>query len=817
MKARRRAFPFRLHPVTAAVATVFGFAPGLALAQEVVAQASAAPPATEDAIEEITVTATRRRESVQDIPLNITAISGNAIAEQKLENLADLVRVVPGLFLVDQGGRDQNLLTVRGLSVDALTSSEGVGTDGGGVVAQYIGDVPLYIDLRLKDLERVEALLGPQGTLYGAGTLGGAIRYLPNRPKFGETSLEVQTETFAMSHSDDFGFGGELIGNLPLADRLAVRALFGVDDEPGFIDQDFLLREPGVSDPEPDFGDPAAVAANLDSRNDVNDLRTTYGRLALRWGITDNIESTLSYHFQEQESGGRTINHSRGFGTGRYVSAERYLEPNDRRYQLGSLEVQFDLGFATLTSATGYSDYDEQGQRDQTELLLNFEYGYEDFPSFSAYTAEDSQEIRISQEVRLVSNGDGRVSWIVGGFYNEFELDATSEEFVPGFPEFAGIDRPDNLEYLQLTEQESTEKAVFGELGFAFTDKLKLTVGARFFDFEDKQAVGFALPLVDGSAPDEILIDPERVKVSDDDTIFKGNLSYQFTPDVLGYVTVSEGYRIGGSNAVPACQDPLPPGQNVCALPNERLVLPDKTLNHELGLRTTALGGRLIVNAALYYIEWDDIQVDGTTVNGNIPITVNAAKAESKGIELSMQARLGERWNLDANYAYNKAELTEDAPGIVGDSSGVSDDDSACGPDPDDDDACDGDRLPGSPEQQFHAGLGFTQPLSNGMKFKARYGIASQSNVLTRVGRRNDGEALGGYTLHDASMGLETGTWSLKFYAKNLFDKYAVTGVRASTDPYYTRQIGEFTLRSRYDAVLEPMRVGLVYTYRFGI
>ncbi len=417
--------------------------------------------------------------------------------------------------------------------------------------------------------------------------------------------------------------------------------------------------------------------------------------------------------------------------------------------------------------------------------------------------------------MRLVSNGEGRINWIVGGFYNDKEVDATSAEFVPGFPEFAGIDRPDNLEYFQLTEQESKEKAVFGELGFAFTDKLKLTVGARFFDFEDKQSVGFALPLVDGSAPTEILVDPERVSVSDDDTIFKGNLSYQFTDDVLSYFTVSEGYRIGGSNAVPACADPLPDEQNVCALPDERLILPDKTLNYELGLRTTALSGRLILNAAVYYIEWDDIQVAGTTVNGNIPITVNAAKAESKGIELSMQARVGQRWDVNANYAYNQAELTKDAPGIVGDSTAVSDDDSDCGPDHDDDDACDGDRLPGSPEQQVHAGIGFTQPMANGMKFKARYGIASQSNILTRVGQRNDGETLGGYTIHDASFGLETDTWSLKLYAKNLFDKYAVTGVRGSTDPASSRQVGDFTLRTRYDAVLDPMRVGLVYTYRF--
>lgn len=774
----------------------------VALAMAPLVPAFAQVPDRDDAtqLDSLTVTATRRDASVQEVPLNITAVSRSDIEDRGLKDLSDLVRVVPGLFLVDQGGRDSNLLTVRGLNVNSLSASEGVGNDGGGVVAQYLGDIPLYIDLRLLDIERVESLLGPQGTLYGAGSLGGAIRYIPSRPELGETSYETTIGVTGLSHSS--GIGGELsaIANLPIGERGAFRAAFGIFDDPGFIDYDYLLQEPGVSNPEPDLTDPDAVADNLTRKRDANDLMTQAARLALRYQFTDAVEATLTYHYQDQEAGARTVNHAQSFGTGDYVSAYRFLEPNDRKTQLGSLEITADLGFATLTSATGYSTYDELGQRDQTDLLLNFEYGYEDFPAFNAFTREDAEEDRTTQELRLVSNSDSALTWIVGAFYNKSELEAYSSEFVPGIPEFWEIDRPDNLEYFQATFDEFRETAFFGEIGYDFTEKWNVTVGARSFDFDDDQRVGFALPLIDGSAPDEILVEYDPVSVSDSDTIFKFNTSYQFTDDLLGYATLSEGYRTGGANAVPACQEPLEPGQNVCALPNERLIQPDKTLNHEIGLRSSWLDGRLIVNGALYYIEWDDIQVAGSTVNGAIPITVNGAKAESQGVELSMQARLGDAWRLSAAYTYNDAQLTQDAPAIVAG-----------------EDAFDGDRLPGSPEHQGNVALDYTRPLANGLVFGASYAVAVQSDVYSRVGLRAGGEALPGFGVHNAALSLSGESWTARLYAKNLFDTYAETGVRNNST--WIRSIDgdgtSFRLRNYYKSVLEPLRIGATFTYYF--
>lgn len=758
-------------------------------------------------LDEVVVTATRREESPQEVPLNITAISGVDIEERSLKDLADLVRTVPGLFLVDQGGRDTNLLTVRGLNVNSLAGSEGVGNSGGGVVAQYIGDIPLYLDYRLLDIDRVEALLGPQGTLYGAGTLGGAIRYIPVRPQLGETSVQLTGGLVGLSHSDDIGSESQLIANLPIGDRGAFRAAVAYYDDPGFIDYNYVVRDPGVSTPQPDFSDPAAVDANLRRFRDANDQQTLSGRLSLRYDFTDAVQANLSYHFQDQQAGGRTINQVQSFGTGRYEAAQRYLEPNDRRNQLLSLEIEADLGFATLTSATGLSRYDEDGQRDQTDLLLNFEYGYENFPSFSSYTREVVNEDRFNQEIRLVSNSDGPFRWIAGAFYNSSDLEATSSEFVPGFPEWEGIDRPDNLEYYQATFSDFDERAVFGELGYDISDRWNVTVGARWFEFESDARVGFALPLIDGSGPNEILPEFDDVQVKDDDAIFKFNTAYQFNDNLLGYFTLSEGYRTGGSNAVPACQDPLPPGQNVCALPNERLIQPDKTLNHELGIKSRWLDGRLIVNGSIYLIKWEDIQVAGTTVNGNIPITVNAAEAESRGVELSVAAKLTDSLRLTAGYSYNDAELTANASGIVGGQ-----------------DAFDGDRLPGSPKQQGNIGLNWYRPLSNGLAISADYSVYAQSDVYSRVGLRNNGEVLPGYSTHDAAFTLFGSNWNLRFYVKNLFDKYAETGVRGT--PAFIRSIDgdsdgdgnvdhSFALRTYYKSVLEPMRFGATFTVQF--
>ena len=385
--------------------------------------------AQESIIEEMIVTATRRSENLQDVPINISALSSADINEQGITDLAEIAAWVPGVHIVDQGSRAADRIVVRGLNADPLGSSEGLGNDAGETVAVYVGEIPMYVDLKLNDMNRVEVLLGPQGTLYGAGTMGGAIRYIPNKPRYDERTLNVRGDMFQYSTSKDAGADIGFTFNQPLSDNFALRLNVDYLDDPGFIDYNYLVQTIGESNPDPL---PADRAANLKRKKNANHEVTKSGRLALRWSPIDAVDATLTYYFQNQDSGARTMNHKDAIGTDEYASAMRVLEPLERENELISLEVTADLGFAELTSATGFTSYEEKGHRDQTDLLIGLEYSYEAFPNFTSQTLEVTDDEGFIQEIRLVSTSDGPVSWIVGAFYNDAEEDGFSKEFTPG-------------------------------------------------------------------------------------------------------------------------------------------------------------------------------------------------------------------------------------------------------------------------------------------------------------------------------------------------------------------------------------------------
>lgn len=763
-------------------------------------------------LEEVVVTATRRAESVQDIPFNITALNSDLIEREGLSDLSDIARRVPGLTQVDQGPRNGNTLTVRGLSVDSISAPEStLGNSGGNTVGVYMGEIPVYVDWRLNDMDRVEVLIGPQGTLYGAGTLAGAVRYLPNRPQTDELTLQVRGDVYDLNEADDLGYETGFTLNIPIIeDRLAVRAVLDYEDDPGFIDANYLVREAGVSNPQPDFSNPQDVAANLKSKEDVNTDETWSGRLAVRY-TGDRIDSTLSYYYQQSDIGSRQINHKdalvdEGFKIGDYDSALRFEEPIDRENELIALEIVADLGFAELTSATGYSKYEENGRRDQTDLLLTFETGYELFPSFSAFTRDTAEETIYTQELRLVSTSDSALSWIVGAFYHKEETEQEDREFTPNYDQFAldvlgapGNPRPDALEYYRYTDNEEEEMAVFGELGYQITDKWQVTVGLRYFDYESDVENGTALPLLDsvffGDPSDSLNVAVNSGDGDDSDYTYKINTSYYISDDVLTYFTLSTGYRLGGANDAAPCDSDLGDNQNACALPSEQFYKVDETTNYEIGLRST-WNDNLVVNGAIYYIEWDDIQVSDFTQNGALPITKNGSEAVSQGIELSAQWYITPEFSVYGSYAYTDAELSEDSPGLIGE------------------DAFDGDRLPGTPEHQGYLGANYSFALANGSSLEFDYSMTAISDVLTKVGERANGESLDGFSLHNISASWLNDSWRVTLYADNVFDEYAETGVR--NDDSFVYQVADFDVRRYYHNVIRPRQIGLRFVYDFG-
>lgn len=726
---------------------------------------------------------------MQEAPLNITALDGDVMRDQNITQLSDVARWVPGLSVADQGGREGSPIIVRGLN----TNSSGPASDGG-TVATYIGEIPLLVDMKLIDVERVEVLIGPQGTLYGAGTLGGAIRYLPNKPILDETSGSIYGDISSVAKSDDTGGEAGFVFNTPLIDdELAVRVAFNYLDEPGYVDYNYVVREGGVSLPDPDWTDANAINANLKQSKDANFEQTSTAKVILRWQPNDTFDASLSYFHQKQDIGGRSIVHNNSLSEtnplsaliGEYESAYRYEEPRDKEDSLLSLEMTVDLGFAELTSATGRSEFEAVGQRDQTDLLIRLDYSYEDFPGFAAFTREVDEADSFTQEIRLVSTNESDLTWIVGAYYNKFENTEDSREFTPGFDQFAVDEfganqlRPDSLEYLSIVKNKTTEAAIFGEVTYNVNDKLTLMLGARFYDYEAETSTAIDLPLYntlfEDYANDEIRVNFDDVSASDDGSLFKINASYQFSSDVMAYATISEGYRIGGSNGLALCNENTGDQQSVCAQPDEVLFEPDTTTNYELGFKSTWLSNKLHFNAAVFMVEWDNAQIAGASAIGQQTITTNSGSAESSGIEISSRAALSDNLMAYATYAYTKAELTSDAPYLF---KVLNADELSDGAQQSFYDGKDGDRLPGSPEQQFSLGATYSTEVFGDTSLDINYGLTYQSDVYSKVGLRADGEALPGYALSNLSAKFAKDNWSLTVYLDNMFDKYAYSSIR---------------------------------------
>ncbi|MFT3726025.1 MAG: TonB-dependent receptor [Hyphomonadaceae bacterium] len=787
-------------------------------------------PAADEKRDVVIVTASRREENVQDAPINIAAVGGEQIEEQGFTDIADVLAYVPGINVVDRGGRQGNPIIVRGLNADPIGPGDG-DNSGGGTVATYIGEIPMFVDLKLNDMQRVEVLLGPQGTLYGAGTLGGAIRYIPNRPDFSGDSLSLRAEAYQYSEADSISSEVGFTFNKTITDNFAIRGSLDVLDDSGFVDQPYIVREIGVSDPDPNFSNPSAVDANLRRVDDADTEEVVSGRLAARWQPFSWLDGTLTYYHQQSDIGSRRISSARGpIPAGEYDNTKRVLEPNHILNQLLALEVTADLGFAELTSATGFSRFKDDGQRDQTDLLISLEYSYEAFPTFAAYTHEMGKEETFNQEIRLVSKTEGPFQWIVGAFYNEFDSHAFSAEFTPGYADFAGFDRPDNLEYYQQSRTNLVESAIFGEVSYAFTEALVLTVGARAYDYDLKSASAIDFPLFDpGFVPPSLgeianlPFDDPTLAQQDDGVLGKVNLAWDVSPDLLVYGTVSQGYRIGNSNGLGTC-GPFVPGspQGACALapgqqfgPNpgdisardERQFTADKTNNYEIGAKSTWLGGDLILNGAIYFIEWVDPQVTSATVNASIPITVNADGAESKGFELSGDWRVTNDFTVRGSYSFTDSKLTAGVPDLVrtivpggGFATAFEDGES-------------GDRLPGSPENQFSFFATYEQPFWEG-DLLWNLGYAWQDDVLSRAGGRGDSLTLDAFGIANASLVYDAGDWKGTLFVNNLFDEFAETGVTGTE--LSNQIINGASVRSFYTNILAPRTIGVRFSWDIG-
>ncbi len=784
-----------------------------AYAQEAPAAPTDAPQASASVEDNstIVVTATRRATSLQDVPINISAVSAEQLARQRIDDVRDIADFTPGVTIADTGPGSTGTIVLRGLNA---SDTDATGASYDNALGVYLGEVPIYYDFKMLDIVRVETLLGPQGTLYGLGTLAGAIRNIPNRPDTNNYQAEWHGRVYGKKEASKTGYQLDGMINIPIVkDHIAFRSATGYYYDPGFIDYALLVKTPGVSLPQPDgFATvpPTSISqagydANLYRRKDLNFEKTFTTRNQLLVQVTPDLSFDFTYAFQRTKTDGGQYNSDGVFGTGKYESASRYAEPVNRQAHLAAMEVNAHVGEVfDLVATTGYTQVKNKRVGDNTDLLLDLDYDYELFPAFTSWNESEDTRKQFNQEIRLVSAHGGPFSWVLGGFYNEQKLQRDYREHVPGHPWVDLATNPQEIEYASFNRAKVIEKAVFGEGTFKITPEWQVTAGGRYFNYSSEVSGRAVTPLLGDP------ISPYDLKAAGGVSgksggVWKFNTSYKITPELMIYTTYSKGYRIGGPNTVAPCVLPLkpPPFQNVCALPNEMQYGPDSTKNLEVGIRAELFNRKLTLNVNAFTIDWSGLQVSSATVNGIVGITVNGGKAKSEGFDASFQLRPIDGLSIQGTYSYTNARLTEDVANIISVNSPAATYPSS----PIQLNALKGDRLPGSTKNSGSLGVNYTLPALGG-DIVADWTATYRGDVVTRLGwDRGYGDKLPGFVLHRASLTWQNDTFSIGVYGNNIFNKFAITAV--SNDRSRVGLNDGVLLRYLRNTVITPRTFGL--------
>lgn len=757
--------------------------------------------AQDTVIEEVRVTATRRDESILDIPYNISAVSGASIEAAQITDQAELLRSVAGVGIIDRGHRNSgtvNTIRIRGLNVDSSIVGD-FAVASAPTVSTYVNDTPVFANFVLKDLERVEVLRGPQGTLYGSGSLAGTVRYIMREPEFEAVEGKVAGAYSQTDGSDGWNWTTDAMLNLPLTDTLALRVIAGRNDYAGITDYPnvYVLDSSGVPVAPNGVLATDAVYREVEDADDV-DIR--FARAALRFQPNDHFDATLSYHRQSDDVGAR-----RGTTSGSNGNDEPYddselgavlLEPSSREIDLTSLEADIDLGFATLTSSTSHYVHEGDGTSENTGFyaqlgwLAAFYYNY---PRPMASARRDYDDESFIQELRLVSSTNGALDYLVGVYYQDQTIKSGQDSFLLGFKNWADTAFGpgvviDDQDFLYRRSEDFRDFSVYGELTWHITDSLRLTGGARYFDNKSDIDTFQQISFYDGFRPSA----QASFSRDDSDALFKVNLAWDMDDNTLVYGTVSEGYRRGGANAVPTvgvfAEDPA-----------WQLYDADTVVNYEIGVKGRA--GQHTYTAALFYVDWDAVQLNSATTNWAFFAVQNGNKAVSRGLELELRGPLAEGLNYNLGYAYVDAELDGDL---------LSADPAITTPV-----AADGTRLPGAPEHSFNMTLDYSQPLSAGMNWVTRVDAYYQSSSENSISpSMRFAETLDGFQLWNLTSSISTAAWDISLFAKNLFNEEGVTGV------YKEEYMGTDTSQNYLgngakDVISLPRTIGLAASYRF--
>ncbi len=812
------------------------------------AAAGSTPAESNTGLEEIIVTAEKRDSTVQATAISITALSAGDLAQENILTVEDLVGKVPGISL-RTAGPGQTEYEMRGLSAGGGTAA---------TVGFYIDETPLsasavalngrtVIDADLFDLNHVETLRGPQGTLYGSGSMGGTIKLVTNQPKLGLFEGATDVTVSQTTHGSTNG-GGSLMLNLPLGEIAALRTVMTAKYISGFIDR--VIAPPGeFPSPTVQAGTPGAppLCAYYCQRGDVaaapvekvvkgsNLERFISARAILLVKPSDLFSITTTLMYQRIESNGYNNFQDPPGGLSLYQPYDQ-PEPYYDSFKMASIKAEYNFGPATLTSATSYWQRYVFQSTDSTEALQNINNlthlvngAY--VPDFiqNLYVEEDPTK-QFAEELRLTSNGTGNLQWVGGLYFAKLDSGYITHNQEPGFataltcgyatfpvagycpigsavPANSVLRYPDPTQPPYPSAQAANpngvvfndnnpnvlkQSAIFGEGTYKFTDALKLTAGIRFFHFSIKNHADQAGLGTASVNQDHTILDQSA---SGNSVLPKINLAYEPTPNLTVYGTVAKGSRPGGFNlpiplpsAAVLAVNPFAYNCNAGAVTvsSQPSFTPDSVLSFEIGEKAKFADRRITVNADFYYIKWSDIQ-QVISLTCGYPYNTNAGNAKSYGPELEASALVAKGLTLDFSGTYNTAVINDPSSNAI-----------AAGITP-------GTRVLSVPRYTATIGLNYQPAITESLN-----GLFNVSSSL--VGPVRDQAAfpqiLPSYNLVDMRMGVNSGPWGAYFFGTNLTNKEAKLTINNTVFAWQTYAITRVSTN-------QPRTLGIDFQYKF--
>lgn len=622
------------------------------------------------AIEEIIVTARKREESLQDIPIAVTAFGAAEIEAAGLRDVQDVAALTPGFNMAPLFGGDAATPVIRGLSTTIGEPNVGFFVDG-----VYMGSRLTMTSLLGNFIERIEVSKGPQSALYGRNTFGGAVNYVTRKP-----SGEFEGDAEATIGSDGKQMLRATIGG-PMGDSGFSYRLAALSDEfDGFYKNELTGTDLDYRDTKGALG-----AVYFDGENVDVDFNLMYSKVddgdnPFRFEENNDYFASFAGRFPPdfQMFSGEVPAHKDGFS----------MTPGglEREQIFSSLKIEWDFGPAVFSSITGYNDFSHDRDTDTDYSAADYHY-----------TTSETDVTEVSQEFRITSTGDGSLRWMAGVYAYSLGNDVFSNGAYQGFllNIFGGV----NSDVYQDTDT----LAVFGSLDWDITDNMTLNLAARYGN-DEKSVVAIDTPLPGGVGA------VYENKEDWNSFMPRVSLDWRFSDDHMAYASWAYSEKAGGFNVVT-----LSGG----VLPEERTYEPESSDNYEIGIKSTFVDGRILTTLAAYYIQWEDQIVRAIGMGGAL-LNANAGQTTSKGLEFEMMAQLSANWDMRAGFSYNDSKYDEYVLGIL----------AAIGQNP----VLDGTELQYAPDWTGNISLGYTLPMSNGWdwinRLDASY-IDKQSIVQT--------------------------------------------------------------------------------------